>query len=134
MALKSADFVKPRDLISRARSNLIRSRQEKPPGVLREDLCFNAHQAAEKALKAVYLHHDISYRFAHDLGDLIECLKKSEIKVPERIERAAELSRFAMPVLSPALSPPEYVSAGEHKEAVETAHQVYTWAAEQLED
>ncbi|MGM0380802.1 MAG: HEPN domain-containing protein [bacterium] len=131
---KSADFVSPRDLIRRARSNLIRSRQEKPAGVLREDLCFNAHQAAEKALKAVCLEHDISYRFAHDLGDLIACLENKNIFIPEQVEQSAQLSEYALPVLSCAAVPPDYVSAKEHQQAVDTAREVFRWASNQLEE
>ncbi len=134
MELKTVEYVSPSDLLRKARSNLIRSRQVKPPGVLREDLCFNAHQAAEKALKAVHLYYNISYRFAHDLGDLIDCLKKNGISVPRPVEQAAELSRFALPVLSPAPVPPEYVSNAEHEEAVETAREVFDWAAALLEN
>ena len=134
MELKSVEDVRPRDLIRRARSNLIRATQKKPPGVLREDLCFNAHQAAEMALKAVHVYHDISYRFAHDLGDLLCCLRERGFSIPASVEGAARLSRFALPVLSPGSLPPEYVSREEHEEAVQTAREVLAWAREVLED
>ena len=41
----------PRAWVDRARSNLIRA-QHKIPDVYLGDLCFDAQQAAEKALKA----------------------------------------------------------------------------------
>jgi hypothetical protein len=39
--------------LRRARSNLARAKQDKPDEVLFEDLCFDAQQAVEKALKAL---------------------------------------------------------------------------------
>jgi HEPN domain-containing protein len=42
----------PREWLNRARSNLSRA-QSRIPGVYLEDLCFDAQQAAEKAIKAL---------------------------------------------------------------------------------
>jgi len=42
----------PREWLNRARSNLLLA-QAAGPGVYREDLCFNAQQAVEKAIKAL---------------------------------------------------------------------------------
>ena len=42
----------PREWINRARSNLIKA-ANRVPGVYLEDLCFDAQQAAEKAVKAL---------------------------------------------------------------------------------
>src|SRR5829696_10527795 len=44
----------PREWLNRARSNLVRA-QAILPGVYLEDLCFDAQQAAEKAIKAVLI-------------------------------------------------------------------------------
>ncbi len=57
--------------LSRARSNLAQAGQAKPEGVYWEDLCFDAQQAAEKALKALLLARNIPFRFVHDLGELL---------------------------------------------------------------
>jgi hypothetical protein len=43
--------------LNRARSNLIRAKADmRIPEVYLEDLCFDAQQAAEKAVKAILLH------------------------------------------------------------------------------
>jgi HEPN domain-containing protein len=39
-----------------------------------EDLCFQAQQAAEKALKALLLHRGITFPYVHDLGQLVSLL------------------------------------------------------------
>jgi HEPN domain-containing protein len=44
----------PREWLNRARSNLARA-GDPVPGVYLEDLCFDAQQAAEKAIKAVII-------------------------------------------------------------------------------
>jgi len=56
------------DWLARARSNLARAQQPKPADVFWEDLCFDAQQAAEKALKALLLARRIPFRFVHDIG------------------------------------------------------------------
>jgi transposase InsO family protein len=50
----------PREWLNRAQSNLIQAREQKP-GVHLEDLCFQAEQATEKAIKAVLLHRRIKF-------------------------------------------------------------------------
>jgi HEPN domain-containing protein len=51
----------PREWLNRARSNLIRAKS-KLPGVYLEDLCFDAQQAAEKAIKAIVIQRNVSVR------------------------------------------------------------------------
>jgi HEPN domain-containing protein len=50
----------PREWINRARSNLIQARVAQP-GIYFEDLCFEAQQAAEKAIKAVLITRRIDF-------------------------------------------------------------------------
>jgi HEPN domain-containing protein len=65
----------PREWINRARSNLVRA-QTTLPGVYLEDLCFDAQQAAEKAIKAVlnlphglcHHHRNLAYLPALSVG------------------------------------------------------------------
>lgn len=55
----------PREWLNRARGNLLRARAMLP-GVYLEDLCFDAQQAAEKAIKAVLIAHGVSFPPIHD--------------------------------------------------------------------
>ncbi|MBI3799108.1 MAG: HEPN domain-containing protein [Deltaproteobacteria bacterium] len=50
----------PREWLNRARSNLSRAKA-KTPDIYLEDLCFDAQQAAEKAIKAVLLKQGVSF-------------------------------------------------------------------------
>ncbi len=51
----------PLEWLNRARSDLELARSLKPDVYL-EDLCFHAQQAAEKAIKALLIHHGTPFR------------------------------------------------------------------------
>lgn len=54
----------PREWLNRAHSNLELAKNEYGKEVYFEDLCFNAQQAAEKAIKAVFVFHKIPFRIS----------------------------------------------------------------------
>ncbi len=71
----------PREWINRARSNLVRA-QANLPGVYLEDLCFDAQQAAEKAIKAVLIARGVDFPLVHDLARLLTLLGRSGETIP----------------------------------------------------
>jgi HEPN domain-containing protein len=91
-----------REWISRARSDLALARA-KPQGVYLEDLCFHAQQAAEKAIKALLIRHDIEFPYVHDIAALMLLLEKATGDLPDFIRgRRALLDsqrRRAIPAL-----------------------------------
>ncbi len=113
------------DWLRRAKSNLIRARQPKPEEVFWEDLCFDAQQAVEKALKALLLFRNIQFRFVHDIAELLTNLDQNGIRIPENIRSAAELTNYAVTARYP--SPMEPVSEDEYKDALEIAESVMSW-------
>ncbi len=56
----------PREWLMRARSNLAHGRAVILEVCL-EDLCFDAQQAAEKAIKAVWIHRGVRFPYVHNL-------------------------------------------------------------------
>ena len=78
MALKRYPPTDPREWLNRARSNLALARSD-GVGVLLEDLCFEAQQAAEKAIKAVFVHHGARFPSVHDLDELLNRLEGSSL-------------------------------------------------------
>ena len=56
----------PAEWLKRAKSSLIQAKT-KADGVYLEDLCFNAHQAVEKSLKATLLKLGDKFPFTHDM-------------------------------------------------------------------
>ena len=65
----------PREWLNRAKSNLALAKSRVPDAYL-EDLCFEAQQAAEKAIKAVLLALEIDYPYTHDLAHLLSLLEE----------------------------------------------------------
>ena len=119
----------PQEWLNRAKSNLIRARAE-IKGVYLEDLCFDAQQAAEKAVKAVLIHWKVRFPYVHDLAELLTLVVQTGHKVPESVEQAARLTRYAVMARYPGLAEP--VSRGEYEEAVHIAQRVVHWAEEMI--
>ena len=95
-----------------------------------EDLCFDAQQAAEKAIKAVMIGRGIDFPYIHDLARLLMTLEARGEPIPETIRRAAKLTQYAIHTRYPGLEEP--VSESEYQEAVDIAEAVVRWAEERL--
>lgn len=109
-----------------ARSNLARAKQPRPSEVLWEDLCFDAQQAAEKAVKAVLVFHQIDFPRTHRLAELLGVLQQAGHAFPEEIWQVDRLSDYATVTRYPGHSYP--VNEGEHRRAIELAQGVLRWA------
>lgn len=121
----------PRERLNRARSNLAKARAgAKITDIYIEDLCFDAQQAAEKAIKAVLIKHQIEFPFVHDLAELIELLEKSGEKAPKQMQEAARLTRYAVVTRYPGAIDP--VTEEEYEEALAIATNVVRWAERRI--
>ncbi len=112
--------------LARAKGDLALASMPLPEGAYYEDLCFHAQQAAEKALKSIYVYHDISFRYVHDLEELITGLRKMEINPPEEVCKAVELTAYAIDARYPGMEEP--VMEIEYKTALDRANAVVKWA------
>ena len=119
----------PREWMNRARSNLIRAKG-RMPGVYLEDLCFDAQQAAEKAIKAVMMARNIAFPYVHDLDHLLSLLEEGGEAIPAAIRQAHELTKYATIMRYPGGIRP--VSESEYQEAIAIAEAVVRWAEERL--
>jgi HEPN domain-containing protein len=115
----------PIEWLNRARSNLARAKAKRK-GVYLEDLCFDAQQAAEKAIKALLIKLDVNFPYVHDLAELLTLVEKAGQVVPEPIKRAEELSRFAVFTRYPGIGPS--IKEREYRETAEIAARVVKWA------
>ena len=70
----------PREWIRRARSNLAHAISI-DPDVDFANLCFDAQQAAEKSIKAVFVHREETFPYIHDLKRLLGLLEANGLKV-----------------------------------------------------
>jgi HEPN domain-containing protein/predicted nucleotidyltransferase len=114
----------PREWLNRARSNLRRAAVP-AEGIYLEDLCYDAQQAAEKAIKAVFIARGVRFPFVHDLDALLTALEESGQAVPEAVRSAAWLTRFAREARYPTAA---VVDEAEHGRAVAAARAVVGWS------
>ena len=116
----------------RARSNLARAR-ERPSSkdVVLEDLCFDAQQAVEKALKALLASLNRPVPKTHSIADLLTRVRDTGITLPPRIERAAGLTDYSVQARYPG--PYEPVTDEEWKDAVALAGEVVRWTQDRID-
>ena len=110
--------------LDRSRSNLTRARHTHPDVYL-EDLCFDAQQAAEKALKGLLIHLGAAFPYTHDVADLITLIEDHDLPVPESVKDAAILTDYAVATRHPGVGEP--VTEDEHERAVAIAERVVEW-------
>lgn len=116
----------PEDWLARAEGDLAIAGVPLPKGAFYEDLCFHAQQAAEKALKAVYVRHGLRFQYTHDLDELITDLERAGIPIPPEVRDVVVLTAYAWEARYPGVSEP--VTKEEHREAVMMAERVVDWA------
>ena len=122
----------PTEWLRRGKSNLLRAREDiRLPGVAKEDLCFDAQQAAEKSVKAVLVHLGVRFPYIHDLGALLTMVEEHGKAVPIHVREAARLTRFAVETRYPGLEEP--VTQEEYERAMAIAEAVVRWAEEEID-
>lgn len=115
----------PREWLNRAHSNLAQAKSLQRDVYL-EDLCFNAQQAAEKAIKGVLLFRKIKFPYVHDLTELLTLLEEAGERIPRAVKSAGKLSQYAVFTRYPGLSQP--IDRKAYREAVAIAERVVRWA------
>jgi HEPN domain-containing protein len=112
--------------LRRAKGNLARAKQAKPREAFWEDLCFDAQQAAEKAIKAVLQYRRIEFPKTHNIRSLLELVDPTASHLSKEIWRAIDLTNYAIETRYPGIAEP--VTKDEYWEAVEMAERVVKWA------
>jgi len=127
MAPKLRDAGDPKEWLRHARSNLSRCRGDRRlPDVLFEDLCFDAQQAAEKAIKAVLVLRGRRFPKTHDLAELLDLVATTGLEQPPEVVEAKRLTPYAVAGRYPGVS--EDVSEEDYREALGIAERVFAWA------
>ena len=113
----------PRAWIQHAETELAHARS--PMGEALAVECFHAHQAVEKAVKAVYVSRQIAFPFVHDIKRLLDGLRERGFVIPDAIQAAEDMTIYATETRYPDA---ESVTVKEHAEAVRIATAVLEWA------
>jgi HEPN domain-containing protein len=127
MGSEDRDPSGPHEWLRRARSNFARAAAEPAnPDILLEDLCFDAQQTAEKAIKAVLVHRAIGFPKTHAIADLLSLAAQHGIEIPTGVSISTNLTAYAVEARYPGIS--ESVGREEWIEAVASAGSVLRWA------
>jgi HEPN domain-containing protein len=119
----------PQAWIERAASSLALAKM-RGPGIDLEDLCYQAQQAAEKALKAVFLAKGARFPLTHNLELLLQELEEAGVEIPESVDRVSKLSRYAVETRYPGFFDP--VTESDFLETIDLAEATVEWARKQL--
>jgi len=94
--------------------------------IMREQVCFHAQQAVEKAFKAVLLHGKIDFPFSHNLQALVELIMENGIPVSEDIAASGVLTPYAVEARYPGYW--GEIAEQDVGEALTLAETVIAWA------
>jgi HEPN domain-containing protein len=113
-----------KEWLRRARSSLALARKRDDELIALEDLCFQAQQATEKALKAYLVHCGSAPPRTHDLVVLVKAIEQF-LQLPETIRQAVILNDYSVQTRYPGDYTP--VSIEEYDEAVTVAEACLEW-------
>jgi HEPN domain-containing protein len=100
------------------------------PEAIYEDLCFDAQQAAEKAIKAVLVNRRVPFPKTHAIAELLTLLLQAAVHVPDGVRQAAILTGYAVEARYPGIS--EEVTEADYAAALELAERVVRWAESEI--
>ncbi len=118
----------PAEWIKHAESDLRLARLgAKDDAVQRGQVCFHIQQAAEKAIKAVLLSRGIDFPLVHDIEELLELVLQGGVTVPETVDRAGQLSPYAVEARYPGCWMEKILDV-DVVEGLEIAEETILWA------
>lgn len=107
--------------LKNAHSDLALASIDLPDGVMYEQLCFHAQQAAEKSIKALLIHLSVEFPFTHNIQLLIGLLP-SDIQNMPIMADAISLTPYA--VLTRYPGEIDVVTDDKYLEAIKTSKSV----------
>jgi HEPN domain-containing protein len=123
----------PAEWMSHAESDLKLARLAAgDPSIRREQVCFHAQQAAEKAIKAMLLSHQLEFPLVHDLEELLEIAERGGLRMPDGVREVGLLTPYAVETRYPGCWPE--ITDADLKEAIRIAELTVTWANDELRE
>jgi HEPN domain-containing protein len=95
-----------------------------------DQACFHAQQSAEKAVKALFVAHDLDVPRTHDLVFLVERLAQREESAASLLETASVLAQHAVTPRYPSFLAPE--TEDDAREALDAAAAIMAWVDDRL--
>jgi HEPN domain-containing protein len=116
--------------IDRAKSSLEIAGTRNSNLVYYEDLCYQAQQAVEKALKGLLIYYNVEPKFTHNIGVLLGELR-TYINISE-IKETIKLSKYAVQTRYPG----EYddITKEDYENAVKMAKNCLDWVERKIKE
>ena len=92
--------------------------------------CYHAHQAAEKALKALVIARGMKFKYIHSLQALLADLKEDGAEIPPMVERVRDLDSYGVDARYPSQG--ESSEEFHPEEAAEKAGIALEWAKKEI--
>jgi len=119
--------------LQRAKSNMARAKAGRVTAeILYEDLCYDAQQAAEKALKALCILHEILFPRTHDIAYLMDLLVKESVLIPEDLYNTRILTAYAVETRYPGDYEP--VNEDDYLNAIVLAEKLVKWVEARISE
>jgi len=114
--------------INRAKSSLEVAGTRNSDLIYYEDLCYQAQQAAEKAIKGMLIYFNFEPQFTHNIGILLDELQ-AFINIDE-IKDTIKLTKYAIQTRYPG----EYddVTKEDYKESITIAKKCVEWIQKEI--
>jgi HEPN domain-containing protein len=110
--------------LARAKSSLAISKTKNDEDIFYEDLCFQAQQAVEKALKGLLIFYNVDPEKTHNLVLLIKELSRY-CELPDEVNEAVILNDYAVQTRYPGDFTP--IEEEEYNQAVNIAEKCLRW-------
>jgi HEPN domain-containing protein len=115
--------------LARAKSSLAISKIKNDEAIFYEDLCFQAQQAVEKALKGLLIFYNVDPEKTHNLVSLIKELSKY-CELPEEVHETVILNDYAVQTRYPGDFTP--IEEEEYIAAVRIAEKCLEWVEDKM--
>jgi HEPN domain-containing protein len=117
--------------IDRAKSSYELSKATISNNIYFEDLCYQAQQAAEKALKGLLIYYGVEPELTHNIGILLNELEKVT-EVDENIKETMDLTNYSVQTKYPG----EYdaITKEEYENAVKIAKGCLDWVEKNIKE
>jgi HEPN domain-containing protein len=117
--------------IGRARSSYELSKATISKNIYFEDLCYQAQQAVEKAIKGLLIYYNVEPKFTHNIDILLEDLGLYT-EISTDIKKAIDLTRYAIKTRYPG----EYddVTREEYEESIKIAETCLEWVENKIKE
>ena len=127
-----------REWMKRAERNLQHAEMPLGDGAAENDAaeveCYYAQQAAEMAVKAVYVARDIPFEYTHNIRFLLDELGRKGVVIPDEVNEARELTGYATVTHYPLkpMEVPRPLTEEHREEAARVARAVVEWAKAEI--